>query len=83
MAGVIIKIEKDTARVLTSESTLEKPDIRVCRLTDMQRKVFSRNIITTDRSGNKVRGGGRAEGGSEAGRGCRWEGERPQQGTCS
>ncbi|KAG1676522.1 hypothetical protein FOA52_000065 [Chlamydomonas sp. UWO 241] len=53
-AGVIIKIERATARVLTSESTLEIPDVRAVRDTDMQRKVMSRHIITTDQGGNKV-----------------------------
>ncbi|GAX85054.1 hypothetical protein CEUSTIGMA_g12474.t1 [Chlamydomonas eustigma] len=53
-AGVIIKIEKASAMVLSSESTLEKPDIRVCTLPDITRKVLGRNIITMDRNGNKV-----------------------------
>jgi len=54
-AGVIIKIERQTARVLSSESTLEKPAVRVCTLADIQKKVLGRNIITMDKNGNKVR----------------------------
>jgi hypothetical protein len=50
------QIERATARVLTSESTLEVPDVRAVRDTDMQRKVVSRHIITTDQGGNKVGG---------------------------
>ena len=56
-AGVFIKIEKLSARVLSSESTLEKPDVRICTLADMQKKVLSRNMITLDKNGSKVGGG--------------------------
>jgi transcription elongation factor len=31
-AGVIVGIDKDTARVLTNQSTLQKNDIRLCRV---------------------------------------------------
>lgn len=42
---------------MTSNSTLEKPDMRVCRLPDMQRKILGRNIVATDKMANKVGGG--------------------------
>jgi transcription elongation factor len=32
-AGVIVGIDKDTARVLTNQSTLQKNDIRLCRVS--------------------------------------------------
>lgn len=31
-AGVIVGIDKDTARVLTNQSTLQKTDIRLCKV---------------------------------------------------
>jgi hypothetical protein len=31
-AGIIVGINKDTARVLTNQSTLQKNDIRLCRV---------------------------------------------------
>ena len=40
--------------MLSSESTLEKPDVRVCTLADILKKVFAKNIITIDKNGNKV-----------------------------
>jgi transcription elongation factor len=33
-AGVIVGIDKDTARVLTNQSTLQNNDIRLCRVSD-------------------------------------------------
>ena len=33
-AGVIISIDKDTARVLTNQSTLQKNDVRLCRVSE-------------------------------------------------
>lgn len=35
-AGVIVGIDKDTARVLTNQSTLQKNDIRLCRVRTHQ-----------------------------------------------
>lgn len=32
-AGVIVGIDKDTARVLTNQSTLQKNDIRLCKVS--------------------------------------------------
>ncbi|GLC43354.1 hypothetical protein PLESTB_001336800 [Pleodorina starrii] len=55
-AGVIVKIEKDAARVLTSNGTPDQPDVRLCRLTDIQRKVtYRQKPVTQDQSGNPVR----------------------------
>eukprot|EP00798_Chlamydomonas_sp_ICE-L_P024641 gene24641-10264_t len=56
-AGVIIRIDKDAARVLTGNGSLEQPELRICRLADMQRKVFTKNIITTDCYQNQIRVG--------------------------
>ncbi|KAG2448985.1 hypothetical protein HYH02_005739 [Chlamydomonas schloesseri] len=55
-AGVIVKIEKDAARVLTSNGTPDQPDVRLCRLPDIQRKVvFKQKPITQDHGGNQVK----------------------------
>jgi transcription elongation factor SPT5 len=56
-AGVIFKIEREAARVLTSNGTLERPEIRVCREPDMLRKVFSKNTTTTDKNSQRVKVG--------------------------
>ncbi|KAG2495630.1 hypothetical protein HYH03_006230 [Edaphochlamys debaryana] len=55
-AGVVVKIEKDAARVLTNNGTPEQPDVRLCRLTDIQRKVtFKNKPVTQDQAGNAIR----------------------------
>ncbi|GFR39839.1 hypothetical protein Agub_g334 [Astrephomene gubernaculifera] len=55
-AGVVVKIEKDAARVLTNNGTPDQPDVRLCRLTDIQRKVtFKQKPVTQDQAGNQVR----------------------------
>ncbi len=42
-------------KVLTSESTIDRPQVRVCREVDIMRKIKARNMFATDRSSNKVR----------------------------
>ncbi|EFJ43471.1 hypothetical protein VOLCADRAFT_106802 [Volvox carteri f. nagariensis] len=55
-AGVVVKIEKDAARVLTNNGTPEQPDVRLYRLTDIQRKVtFKQKPVTQDQAGNPLR----------------------------
>ena len=63
-------LPRQTARVLTSESTLERPDVRVCTLPDIKNKIMSKKIVANDRNGNTVRGeeGGWEEEGSGEGR---------------
>lgn len=56
--GVIVKIERDAAKVLTSASSLLQPDFRICKVTDIMHKVKSRGAITTDAYQNPVRGQG-------------------------
>ncbi|KXZ44189.1 hypothetical protein GPECTOR_71g550 [Gonium pectorale] len=55
-AGVVVKIEKDAARVLTNNGNPDQPDVRLCRLTDIQRKVsYKQKPVTQDQAGNPVR----------------------------
>ncbi|KAL6761443.1 global transcription factor [Haematococcus lacustris] len=56
-AGVIIGIQRDAARVLTTSSTPEQLDIRVVRAADIQRGIKARALITTDMHQNQVRQG--------------------------
>jgi hypothetical protein len=44
-AGVIVGIDKDTARVLTNQSTLQKNDIRYCKVSGT-RAVYSYEAVT-------------------------------------
>lgn len=57
---MVVKIERDAAKVLTSNGTPEQPDVRVCRLPDIQRRViFKQKPMTQDKDNNTVRGRGR------------------------
>ena len=56
-AGVIYKIERDAARVLTNNGTLERPDLRVCKESDITRKINSRTSSTTDKNNQRVKVG--------------------------
>jgi hypothetical protein len=51
---MIIGIQRDTARVLTSSSTPDMPDVRVVRGSDIQRKLNPKNMVTTDTNMNQV-----------------------------
>ncbi|GIL82005.1 hypothetical protein Vretimale_1566 [Volvox reticuliferus] len=55
-AGVLVRIEKDAARVLTCNGTPDQPDVRLYRLTDIQRKItYKQKPVTQDQAGNQVR----------------------------
>ncbi|KAK9811747.1 hypothetical protein WJX72_009461 [[Myrmecia] bisecta] len=53
-AGIIVAVDKDTCRVLTNQGTPEKPDIRLCRLPDIKRKMITRKAVTQDKWMNPV-----------------------------
>lgn len=48
--GVIVGVDKDCCSVLTNQGRPEKPDLRVCRLPDLKRKMDSRRASTQDGS---------------------------------
>lgn len=52
--GVVINVEQDALRVLTNQGRPDKPDIRVCRLADIKRKMNNRRASVKDGSGNDV-----------------------------
>ncbi|GAB4821977.1 hypothetical protein N2152v2_009023 [Parachlorella kessleri] len=52
--GVIVGVEKEACRVLTNQGRPEKPDVRVCRLPDIQRKLLARRNVTQDAGRNEV-----------------------------
>ncbi|KAF8065846.1 SPT5 [Scenedesmus sp. PABB004] len=56
-AGVIIAIDKDTARVLTNASTPAKQDVRLCRESDIMRKLLPSRASTTDANNAVVSAG--------------------------
>lgn len=46
--GVIVGVEKETCKVLTNTGEGGKPDIRVCRLPDLKRKINNRRASAQD-----------------------------------
>jgi transcription elongation factor SPT5 len=46
--GVLTRVEKDVAFVLTNAGTLERPNIIACKLADLKRKMNSRNQTAQD-----------------------------------
>ena len=46
--GVIVGVEKDTCKVLTNAGEAGKPDVRVCKLPDLKRKVNNRRASAQD-----------------------------------
>jgi transcription elongation factor SPT5 len=52
--GVIVGIEKDTCRVLTNAGDPGKPDVRVCRLPDVKRKINNRRASAQDKARNEI-----------------------------
>jgi hypothetical protein len=48
--GVIVGVEESACRVLTNQGRPDKPDVRVCRLPDLKRKLNNRRASTQDRS---------------------------------
>lgn len=52
--GVIVGVDKDSCRVLTNQGRPDRPDIRICRLPDLKRKIDSRRTGTQDGARNDV-----------------------------
>ncbi|KAG7669634.1 hypothetical protein Ndes2437B_g05814 [Nannochloris sp. 'desiccata'] len=52
--GVIVGVEKDTCRVLTNAGDPGKPDVRVCRLPDLKRKINNRRASAQDKARNEI-----------------------------
>ncbi len=52
--GVIVGVEKDTCRVLTNAGDPGKPDVRVCRLPDVKRKITNRRASAQDKARNEI-----------------------------
>jgi transcription elongation factor SPT5 len=48
--GVIVGVDKDSVRVLTNQGRPEKPDLRVCGLPDLKRKMDSKRASAQDGS---------------------------------
>ena len=46
--GVIVGVEADSCRVLTNAGDPSNPDIRVCRLPDLKRKINNRRTTAQD-----------------------------------
>ena len=46
--GVLTRVEKDVAFVLTNVGTLERPNVKACKLADFKRKMNSRNQTAQD-----------------------------------
>jgi hypothetical protein len=53
--GVIILIQREAARILTSASSPDQADIRVVKAADIQRKLKTKNLLSTDANNNQVR----------------------------
>lgn len=52
--GVIVEISKDACKVLTNQGSVERPELRTCRLPDIKRKMVTRNATTSDLALNQV-----------------------------
>ena len=52
--GVIISVDKDSCRVMTNQGRPDSPDVRVCRLPDIKRKVVNRRASAIDGTRNEV-----------------------------
>ncbi|KAK2076003.1 hypothetical protein QBZ16_001339 [Prototheca wickerhamii] len=55
--GVIVGVDRDACRVLTNQGRPEKPDVRVCRLPDLKRKLNDRRAAAQDGARNEVAAG--------------------------
>ena len=53
--GVIVEISKEACKVLSNQGTVERPDMRTCRLPDIKRKMTTRHATTSDLALNQVR----------------------------
>lgn len=54
-AGVIVSVDQDVAKVMTTASGVERPDIRVCKLPDIQKQLRIKGGSTQDVYGNSIR----------------------------
>jgi hypothetical protein len=52
---VCVRAQRESARVLTTASAPDAPDVRVVRATDIQRALKTRNMKASDMYGNEVR----------------------------
>lgn len=59
--GVIVNVEKDSCKVLTNQGRPEKPNVRICRLPDLKRKINNRRATAIDGARNEVSVGDIAE----------------------
>eukprot|EP00854_Cymbomonas_tetramitiformis_P009613 gene9613-11391_t len=48
--GVIIKVDREACRVLTNNSLADRPDVRVCRLPDIKKKISLRRNTAQDKN---------------------------------
>ncbi|KAI8472989.1 MAG: hypothetical protein J3K34DRAFT_519351 [Monoraphidium minutum] len=53
-AGVIVSVERGAARVLTNHGTAAAPDVRVCKVADITRKLANTRATTVDRHGANI-----------------------------
>ena len=52
--GVLVGVDKDSCRVLTNQGRPDAPDVRICRLPDIKRKVVNRRASAIDGTRNEV-----------------------------
>lgn len=52
--GVIVGVNKDSCRVLTNQGRPDAPDVQVCRLPDMKRKIVNKRASAIDGTRNEV-----------------------------
>ena len=48
--GMVVRVEKDAAMLMMQSSSVDRPDVRPVRETDMRRKVNTRNLSAVDGS---------------------------------
>ena len=56
-SGVIVGVEKEACLVLTTRVINGKPDVRTCRLQDIQRKIYASKLTGFDGWRNVVNSG--------------------------
>lgn len=52
--GVIIDVSQDSCRVLTNQGSADRPEIKVCRLPDIKRKLNNRRNTAQDAHRNEI-----------------------------
>jgi transcription elongation factor SPT5 len=55
--GVIVGVDKDSCRVMTNQGRPDKPDVRICRLPDLKRKLTDKRGVVIDAARNEIRSG--------------------------